>query len=160
MRSPHTKIAWLIAVVAIIALNAVVFRAWSRAADPTVPALMIGAVPMLQILALGFVVRSTAPERRRFLNGFLTFGLLALAGYVALSVLFADDLIVPAIRFALEPLVAILREGPYLDTADLVFLYALGSLLMVLPQLLFALIGGLLSSALKNPHIAIEPNRR
>ena len=156
MNSPHVRIAWLIAVVAIIAFNSVAFRTMMRSTDPTLSVLIVGAVPMLEVLALGGVARITAHGWRRFLDGFLMTGAMALAIYVALAMLVADELILPAIQYVLEPLFPSQPGGPFPSTAKVIMMCTVVSFVVVTPQIIIALIGGFLASALTCRQPSIE----
>jgi hypothetical protein len=86
-----------------------------------------------------------------FLLGFWAFGSTALALYISAVSLFAEDLVIPFRERILKPLVGLLRDGPYVSTADVLMVYFIASVILVLPQLAFAMMGDCLTLKLSRP---------
>ena len=59
--------------------------------SPAGELLILGALPMANVLAVGLLVGLRRPESSPALPGFVTFGAMALALYVALTLLFTDQ---------------------------------------------------------------------
>ena len=105
----------------------------------------MGGLPMAHVLAVGLLL-----GRRRgshpFLLGFEAFGATALALYIAGVSLFTEELVRPFLRLVLKHLLEPIRFRPYLNILGFPYLIMIATL--ILPQLAFALIGGLLSRRL------------
>ena len=54
--------------------------------------LILGALPMANVLAVGILIGQRRPGSRPFLLGFEAFGAMALALYVALASFFGDPM--------------------------------------------------------------------
>lgn len=143
MTGPRFRIAWFMAVVAVIALNFGVMRQWSSRSreDKTKEALMIGGLPMSNVVAVCFLIGRRRLRSHPFLLGFVVFGATVLALYVAATILFTGAWVEPYLKPVLKPLVR--SFGPPLTPAETVFLYSLAAAMLDLPQLAFALVGGL-----------------
>ena len=89
-------------------MNLFAIRALSQIGDPgKIDGLLaLGALPMVNILAISALVRHRLPARRSFLAGFEIFGNMALVFYVALVSDFSSRLV----HACLMPL-SILLEG-------------------------------------------------
>ena len=98
---------------------------------------------MVNVLAVGLVISQRRPGNRPFLLGFVPFGAMALALYVAMATSFPREIVVscltPVSNF-LERMIGAHR--PLLFTPAQTFAYLA---MLVLPQLVFGLIGGVLS---------------
>ena len=148
MNVPRYPIAWLLAIVAVAALNFGAIRAWYGMENGTnnnlLDVLCLGALPMLNILAVGSVIGLRHRGSRPFLLGFEVLGAVSLVLYIALSVLFTDSVVRPYLFLVLNPLRRAIRQtGP---SVVIPILY--GSIAVVwlsLPQLALGLVGGLLS---------------
>jgi hypothetical protein len=103
----------------------------------------LGCLPMANVLAVGFLLGHRSGGSRRFLLGFEAFGAAALVLY-ATGVLSSNDLVWAFFRPATEVLGATI--GPLVTTPRLLIAYAFFSLWASLPQLAFALAGGLLAA--------------
>ena len=93
MKTPRFRIAWVMVVVAVAALDFAAIRAFLGSKSLAADSLLLGALPMANVLALGILTGQRRPRSSPFLLGFGTFGAIALAVYVALS--FADDAAAP-----------------------------------------------------------------
>jgi hypothetical protein len=88
VRLPRVRIAWVMFAVAIAALDFAAIREWSHSVRGDF--LVVGALPMANVLAVAMLVTRRRPGSRPFVLGFVSFGMLALTVYVALTVLFID----------------------------------------------------------------------
>ena len=149
MKVPRFRIAWVMVAVAITALDFTAIRAVLSGPSPWGEELLIGALPMLNVLAVGLLIGQQRPGSLPFLLGFELLGAIALASYVALARLFPGPRgpVYSYVSILLDPIVAnIGRERPFvfIPIASSVVVVMLG-----LPQLAFALIGGFLSRRYK-----------
>ena len=111
--------------------------------------LVIGAIPMANILAFGLLIYLRGQGKLRFLLGFETFGTVALAIYVFGLVLFTNELITPLNDNFTKCLISRFRDerfqdGLFINKAELASLYSVTIAILTLPQVAFALLGGLL----------------
>jgi hypothetical protein len=132
MKVPSFQTNTLMIVIAIVAINFAVFRAWyfarsdywiTRESFVRLELLVKGAVPMANVLVVGFLIGLRRHRSSPFLRGFLVFGAVALVLYV---------------------LALFLDAGPSIYD-DTVTVFLLGW-----PQLAFALIGASLSRKSRN----------
>jgi hypothetical protein len=139
--------------VAIAALDFAAIRAFFDIAD--IGLLVLGALPMANVLAVGILVSQRRPESRPFLLGFEVFGAVALALFVAVALasLFTDNhgLINSSLTSYLAPVVQpiekrIGQNRPFIFIPIALFAYVV---MLGWPQLVFALIGGSLSRRFK-----------
>ncbi len=150
MKMPRFRIAWLMALVGIVALELGMTRAIMDFTSPDtnltwlVMMLGLGCQAMVNILGVGLLVGYRWPGSRPFIAGFEAFGAVALGLYVAGVTAFTKELI-PVFEKAVRPLVDLLRDGPYMSTANLFVAYTIIAVLLSLPQLAFAAIGGFLT---------------
>jgi hypothetical protein len=142
MKPPRFRLAWVIVAVAISALNFGVIRAVLDQRGFESDLLGLGALPMANILAVGFLVGHWHSGSRRFLLGFEAFGVIALALYIASAYFSPFYLLDPYLELSLQPIrAAIAIDEP-------VFLPAVISaaiVVLLLLQVIFALIGGFLT---------------
>src|SRR4051794_35774045 len=99
---------------AIRALSSLQFRAnrdGSLRLAQTIGALLLGALPMANVLMFGLVIGLPRRGRRPFLLGFETFGATALALYIAGVSLFTEELVRPFFDLVLKQLIEPLRNG-------------------------------------------------
>jgi hypothetical protein len=147
VRLPRFRIAWLMVAVVIAALDFGAIRAFldPRMNGPGRPPgilLLLGALPMANVLAVGVLIGQRRPGSRPILLGFETFGAMALAAFVALAICFPREVVIPY----LHPLIRVLEQNIGRDR-PLVFMPVLlvGSIVMLgLPQLAVALLGAFL----------------
>jgi hypothetical protein len=137
-------------VVAIAALNFGVIRVLSdfKTANNNdkhimliIDALGTGAIPMANILAVGLIILRRRGSRP-FLSGFEAFGAAALALYVVGAIFFTEELVMPYVNLALKPLAKTIGIGPLMSTRDILVLVSVTGVMLVLPQVALALIGG------------------
>jgi hypothetical protein len=108
----------------------------------TATALKLGALPMANVLAVGLLIGYWRRGSRRFGRGFETFGATALALFVASACLYPDSLVMPYLR-VIGPIVGM---GPYTTAMEIAIAYSACTVVLVLPQFVFAMIGGFLTS--------------
>jgi hypothetical protein len=142
------SIAWLMGVVAIVAVDLSAIRAISQPGAPGGLLLCMAVLPMANILAVGLLIGHRYRGCRRFLSGFETFGVVPLVFPVA-AILSDDAQVRSYLNMAVEPLRASLgpTAGAEWSTFRLMVARSGVALWATLPQLAFALIGGLLSRA-------------
>jgi hypothetical protein len=149
--SRENTIAWMMASVAIAALDFAAMRALFGFGPSTGELLTLGALPMANILAVGFLIGYRCPGSRPFLLGFEAFGVVALAVYIALVISS------PASQYSyMKPLIDPLernigRDRPFVFLPIVCFVAVV---MLGWPQVIFALIGGFLSRRFK---ITITP---
>ena len=104
--------------------------------------LLLGALPMANVLAVGILIGQRRSGSSPFLLGFETFGAMALALYVALLNYCLRKLVIPYLSLLIGVLEQTIgRDRPFVFMPVLVC----GSVVMLgLPQVVFALIGGVL----------------
>lgn len=78
---PRFRIAWVMVAIAIAALDFAAIRAFLVSGE--VALLVLGALPMANILAVGILIAKQRPGSRPFLLGFEAFGAMALATFIA-----------------------------------------------------------------------------
>jgi hypothetical protein len=150
VKVPRFRITWLMAFIAIAALELLGMRALSglqfqsRLLTQVTVALIVGTLPMANILAVGLLTGLRRRNNRPFLLGFEVFGATALALYIAAVSLFPEELVSPAFDLVRERLIPLLWSWPSLSLVVLVVLCFTMMAILLLPQLAFALIGGFL----------------
>jgi hypothetical protein len=143
VRVPRVRIAWLMIVVALAALDFGAIRAMSDSWGRTSGLLGLGLLPMANVLAFAPLVGLRRRAGRGFLLGFEMFGATAMALYAGV-ILSRNDLVWTYFVPAIEALQATI--GPIVTTPRmLIYLSSLG-LWATWPQVAFALVGGLIHS--------------
>jgi hypothetical protein len=142
--------------VAIAALNFTVIRVVLDHPNNTSTLLSLGVLPMANILAIGLLIGHRRRGSRPFLLGFEVFGATALALYVALVSCFCEEAMMPYLHIFLDPLEKILGQHPFVVLVAT--LCSVAVVMLVLPQVAFALIGGLLSRKYRIT-VSRRPNR-
>jgi hypothetical protein len=148
----------IILFVAITALDLGAIRAISDSESRFLFLLGVVTLPMANILAVGLLLAFLRPRSRRFLRGFEVFGAMALAFFVVLAMR-AEGLV----QFYLIPPMALygVTIGPpppirqSWPSYELLVGFCFLSLWATWPQLVFALMGGLLyrrSESTGRPH--------
>jgi len=133
--------------IALAALDFQVIRAMPEIRPPTSELLVLGSLPMANVLTVGLLIGQWRPGSRPFLLGFEAFGVMALALYVALVSFSPQTVVIPYLKPLLEPIeITIGRGRPIVLIATLCFV---GVVVLSLPQLAFALVGGFLSRRFK-----------
>jgi hypothetical protein len=134
-------IAWVMVLAALAAFDFRVAVAWIDYRTPTGDLLLVGAMPMANVLAVGMLIGLRRAGSRPFLWGFEAFGVVALAHYVLVATFS------PMVLWAnAEPLVNYVRRtygrhGPLVCILILIFS---ATVMLVLPQVAFAVTGGFL----------------
>lgn len=153
MRRLRFRIAWLMAIVAIAALDLGAIRAcyydfWTNDAATAnqLDVLASGALPMANALMVGGVfIGLRCRGGRSFLPGFEAFGLAALMVYIALASFYCHELVRPYLfRFQNPVFDAIGRSRAHIP----IFRFT-ATVILVWPQFAFALVGGLLFHGLR-----------
>jgi hypothetical protein len=143
VKVPRFRIARMMAFVGIVALDFGAIRALLGFGSATGKALLLGALPMANVLLGGILIGRRHPGYRPFLRGFVASGATALALYIFLS-FFRDA---AALENCLRPLDGLFNRitwnAPSFDT-ELTAAFVMAAW-FGWPQLLFALIGGSLS---------------
>jgi hypothetical protein len=143
------RIAWVMVAVAIAALDCGAIRAGPECDSGVVVLLLLGALPMANVLVVGFLIGQRRPMSQPFLLGFETFGAVASFLYAAFVCLSPDPerplgcylvATVEPVRRLVE------RNYPPLDHPIALICIAA---MLGLPQLAFAVIGGFLSRRFK-----------
>jgi hypothetical protein len=159
MKLPRFRIAWLMVAVAVAAINFGAIRGILEIDIPDKGMLwVVGALPMVNILAAGLLIALRRPRSRPFLLGFETFGALALALYVVVVIFFDRDVVASYLEPVADPI------GNAIGTVPTLVLIparvSAGLILLVGPQLAFALIGGFLSRRFARPARIFSPPDR
>jgi hypothetical protein len=153
VKPPRFRIAWVMLAVAIAAIDFGAIRALLY--SPAGELLILGALPMANVLAIGLLVGQRRPENSPALTGFVTFGAVALALYVASALLFTDP------HGSTNPYLTLLNVyldlwrrpvEKYVERVQPLFSLVLcaGYVIMLgWPQVAFGLIGGALSRRYK-----------
>ena len=97
---------------------------------------------MANVLVVGLLIGLRRPRNRPFLWAFEAFGATALAFYVTGAILFTEESVMPYLNLVLKPLARAI--GPILSIGDILVLASVAVVMLGLPQLAFALIGGFL----------------
>jgi hypothetical protein len=143
MKPPRFRIAWIMVTVAIAAFEFMVIRRLVDYRTPTGDFLLVGALPMANVLAIGILVGQRRPGSRPFLLGFEAFGAMALALYMVSASSFRGVMVASYLELFLGSIKKTIGTGqPFVLTAVLI---SAGVVMLSLPQMVFALIGGFLS---------------
>jgi hypothetical protein len=151
VKLPRFRIAWIMVAVAIAALDfgairALLVRHGSALDDQRSMCLLLGALPMTNVLAVGMLIGQRRPARRPFLLGFEAFGVTALVLFIALAICFPREVVIPYFAPLVAPVERFIGPGRpfYIPIGGLVV-----AVVLVGPQMVFALVGGLLSRRFK-----------
>lgn len=150
MNLPRFSIAWIMAIIVIVAIDFAAIRAVDGTNTLVGGLIAIGSIPMAGILMLGIpsLIKglSGRGKVRRFLNGFEGLGWTSLFVYTGSSILFPES-IAGQFESVLNSLVKVMGWDAA-DTSDpswQLFLLFVGILILLLPQSVIALIGGWLN---------------
>ncbi len=151
MKMPRFRLVWLMVAVAIAAIDFAAIRATVGPGAGLVAAyLLVGALPMANVLVVGMLIARKRPGSRPFLLGFEVFGAIALALYIHVAMSSPRNSEWPIewyLRLVFDPLNAVTASyQPLVHEAIGLFV---GVLVLIGPQLVFALIGGFLSRRFK-----------
>ena len=157
MKIPRFRIAWVMVAVAIAALDfgairALLARHGSALDDQRSMCLLLGALPMANVLAVGMLIGQRRPGSRPFLLGFEAFGAMALAFYIALASCFPREVVLPYVTPVLAPIERTIGNDRPFVMIPIVCVVAVA--LLGWPQVAFALAGGFLSRRFK---VTISP---
>jgi hypothetical protein len=150
--APRFRIAWVMVAVAIVALDFWVIRALLGPHTSVIGHqrdmfLLLGALPMANVLTVGMLAAQRRPGCRPFLMGFEMFGGMALALFIALATCFPREVVMPYLTPFLAPVEMFIGPGRpfvYIPIGGLVV-----AVMLVGPQVVFALVGGVLSRKFK-----------
>jgi hypothetical protein len=149
VKMPRFRIAWIMVAVAIAALDFAAIRASLDIREAVL--FVLGALPMANVLAVGILIARQRPGSRPFLLGFEAFGAMALALFITAAVasLPFDEYMV--IAYYLAPVLRLIQKSirqdqPLVFVPIVLFAYVV---MLGWPQVVFALIGGLLSRRFK-----------
>jgi hypothetical protein len=144
MKVPRFRIAWLMVAIIIAALEFGAIRAVTDNRGPVSDSLVVGALPMTNFLVVGLLIGLRHPWSRRFILGFEVFGVAALVVYIAVAVLFTEELDQSYLEIAIRPLRETIGRTGWTNSRILIAYFIL-SVWASLPLLAFALLGGFLS---------------
>jgi hypothetical protein len=152
---PRFRIAWVMVAVAIAALDFGAIRAFLGHRTNVLDEqrgilLLMGALPMANDLAVGMLIGQRHPGRRPFLMGFEAFGAMALAFFIASATCFPREVVMPYLAPFVAPVERFIGPGRpfvYIPVGGLV-----AAVMLVGPQVVFALIGVVLSRRLRVPN--------
>jgi hypothetical protein len=136
--------------IAILALELAVLRAIAGFTSPSITSMWLvmsvglASQGVLTALAIGLLVGYRRHASRPFVAGFEAFGLVALALYIATVVSYSQELI-PLFHQAVRPLADFLRDGPFITTGKVWLAHLIIEILVSLPLLAMAAIGGFLT---------------
>jgi hypothetical protein len=102
---------------------------------------------MVNVLVVGLLIARHRPRSRVFLLGFEIFGATALALYVVLVSESHEEALLPYLNLVINPLEKTLRRLGPIVVFPLV--YSVAVLMLSLPQVALALLGGFLSRRYK-----------
>ena len=142
MKLPRVSILAIMAAVFVAAVDCMAFRSVESRSGLDEPFnLIVGcALPMLNVLAIGFACSLGRPGRRPFLRGFLLGGSIAVAAMIALVSL-RGDWVVHGLEIVFASRLPTMSEET--SQTFLVFSrYVLLPAIFLVPQMLFALVGG------------------
>jgi hypothetical protein len=142
------RIAWGMVGIAIAALDLAVIRAMLR--YPEIGFLVLGTLPLVNILVVATLVAKQRPVNRPFLLGFAVSGAMVLALFVALMIL--DQNQDGPIFYYLSLLYVPMERAGWLDRRYYVRMPLECSVIvgmLTMPQVAFALIGGFFSGRFK-----------
>jgi hypothetical protein len=160
MRRPQLSIALLMGLVAFTALNFGAIQAWSHLRlrhglgpdgrqvhniNNTFDLLGCGSLPMVDILVVVIVIGRFLPRSRRFVLGFEAFGITALVVFVVSVTLYTEEIIQPGILWVLRSLPrSLYRLNPTIRSS---IFYSIAATLVIVPQVTFAIVGGMITRA-------------
>lgn len=143
MKGLRFRIVWVMLAIAIAALDLEATRGGLESNSHAGEILVLGALPMVNVLAVGLLIGYRRRGSRPFFLGFEAFGAMALVLYVVLASCFRAEVVNPYLVLFFDPIVRIIgQDRPiiYIPIAYSTCVVTLG-----LPQVAFALMGGFLS---------------
>jgi hypothetical protein len=142
---PRFRIGFIMAFVAIAALNFAAARTVFSHTGLTNELLAVGAAPMVNVLGIGLLVGRARPDSQPFLWGFTAFGAIALAIYVVLASCIPDETIGPYLRTVVKPLAGIVGTDRAVPIMQIAY-YSVAVVALALPQFALAMLSGLFTS--------------
>ena len=137
-------ILWAMVIVAVVAIDFGAVRAFfTQSLHHVVSMLILGALPMGNVLVVAHLISGRRCSYSPFLSGFKAAGATALVVYIA-SICWSSEAVERLTSPLVQPLVDDLRRRPHPSTWDIATIYLLDAALFTLPQLAFALLGGYL----------------
>jgi hypothetical protein len=146
VKAPRFRIALVMVAVAIVALDIWAIGAMYdlRSGNQNMIDLLgTGAIPMANMLAIGQLMRLRRHESSPFLLGFQAFGAIALVLFVVGAIFFTEELVMSYLALFLRHIVKFIGQRPPEVLIPILFSGAI--IMLGLPQLAFALLGGFLS---------------
>jgi hypothetical protein len=144
---PQFRIAWLMVAVAIAAFDFAALRAFLDRRTNGLEAdmasiLLLGALPMWNVLAVGMLVGQRRPGSRPFLMGFEAFGAMALVFFIVLASCFPREIVSSYLKPVFNLILRIIGEDrPFVFATVLIS----AQVMLAGPQVAFALAGGFIS---------------
>jgi hypothetical protein len=150
VKAPRFRIAWIMVAVAIAGINFWGLREFLDRRPRNVGILLFfGALPVANVLVVGMLIARNRLGSRPFLLGFEVFGALALTIYI-FTATYSESGAGPLEMYlspVLDPLHPVIGQyGPFVAAVTEIFV---AIVMLVGPQLGFALIGGFLSRRFK-----------
>jgi hypothetical protein len=139
VKGPRFRIASVMALIAIAAFDFTVIRRLVDYRTPTGDLLLVGAMPMANVLAVGMLIVQRRPGWRPFLLGFEAFGVVVLASFVFLANFRHRVLWTHVGPLANNLASTFARYGPFICIS---IINSATTVILVLPQVAFAVIGG------------------
>ncbi len=127
----------------LVAVNLALLRAVFGNPIPECLVLTLGVLPMVSALAGGVFVGFGRLGSRPFILGFEAAGVLALAIYVILSSVFRNEIVAPYVGLVINSVLKLIGQNRRLYRS---FAYPGIAVMLAVPQLLFALLGGCFSA--------------
>ena len=154
MSVARSRIAWLMIFIALAAFNFAAIRGVLD--DPTFfrESLAFGFMPMASVLTIGLLIGFLRRRSRPYLLGFESFGAIASVLYVLLVIFCPNEIIRPYTRLFIDPLQEVI--GTDLSLSFVLITYTVLVLVLTLPQVAVALVGGFLCRRSK---ITVVPRR-
>jgi hypothetical protein len=143
VKMPRFGIASLMVFVAIAAVDFAAMRALLAFDSRAARLLLLGALPMANVVAVSLLIDRRLPGSRPFLRGFGAFSAIALALYVTFSFIPNEQALALYTELAFYLLANTVGSLP--EFVGMPLEYVVGVVMFVWPQLAFALIGGFLS---------------
>lgn len=118
---------------------------------------LLGALPIANILGIGLLISLRGRGNRPFLLGFEVAGFASLLTLVA-AIIFAPELLSKSLvdNFR-RNVVPLFLHGPYMYPTGLAALTSIAVAVLTLPQVAFALLGGLLVRKFRKPDRPVGP---
>lgn len=141
---PRFRIAWLMVAIVFVALDLAAIRGLLGVRDTYANLVGLGVLPMANFLALGAILSAVRPKCPPFLVGFEVFGAVAMLACHMWAWVSPDSL-TRCLLALIVPVADSLRET-WGEPATYYAIHAIASVLLTVPQVIFALVGGSLAS--------------